>query len=98
MHGFFGDVSTGCGGCNSRCHPTRICLELPDSVIDAINEYGSRGVSFSCTSCRLVERSGSNGPQSDSVVDGSRDLDGGVSEHAVKSLFEPVKSLGASVP
>ena len=40
----FGDVSIGCGGCNSRYHSTRVCQGLPDSVIDIIKEYGGRGV------------------------------------------------------
>ena len=40
-------------------------------------------------------RSGSNGSQSGSIVDGS--LNGGVSEQAVKQLFETVKSLGATL-
>ena len=48
-----GDVLIGSGGCNSRYHPTCICLGLPDSVIDTIKKYGGRGVNFSCTSCRL---------------------------------------------
>ena len=57
-----GDVSIGCGGCNSRYHPTRVCLGLPDSVIEDIREYGGRGINFSCTSWRLKRGSGSNGP------------------------------------
>ena len=72
-----GDVSISCGGCNSRYHPTRFFLVLSDSVIDDMKEYGGRGVNFSCTSCRLEEGNNSNGPQSDSVVDGSEGLDGG---------------------
>ena len=49
-----GDVPIGCGVCNPRYHPTRVCLILHDSVIDAMKEeYGGRGVNFSCTSCRL---------------------------------------------
>ena len=32
-----------CGDCNSRYHPTRVCLGLPDSVIGTMKEYsGSR--------------------------------------------------------
>ena len=41
-----------------------------------------------CTSCRLEGGSGSNGPQSGSIVDG---------EKAVKQLFETVNSLCAAV-
>ena len=41
--------------------------------------------------------SGSNGPQSGSIVDGSRGLDVGVSEQPGKQLFETVKSLCAAV-
>ena len=48
-----GNVSIGCDGCNSRYDPTRICMDLLDSVIDAIKKYGGSGVNFSCTSCRL---------------------------------------------
>ena len=70
-----GDVQAGCSGCNSRYHPTRVCMGLPDSVIDAVNEYGSRRISFFCTSCRLEEESGNNTPQSDHVVNGSRGLE-----------------------
>ena len=66
-------------------------------VIDAIKQYGGMSVNLSCTSCRLEEGSGSNGPQSGSAVDGSRGLDGGVSEQAVKQLFETVKSWCAAV-
>ena len=44
-----GDVSIGCVGCNSRYRPTYVCLGLTDSVIDAIKEYGGRGVLFLCT-------------------------------------------------
>ena len=29
-------------GCNSRYHPTRVCLGLPDSGIDAIMKYIGR--------------------------------------------------------
>ena len=36
-----GDVSIGCSRYNSRYHPTRVCMVLPDSVIDAIKEHGS---------------------------------------------------------
>ena len=72
----FGDVSLGCGGCNSMYHPTRVCLGLLDSVIDVIKEYGARGANFSCTTCRLEEGSVSNGSQSGSVFDGSRGLFG----------------------
>ena len=53
---YLGDVSAVCGGCNSRYHPTRVCIELHDSVIDAVKEYGSKSVSFSSTSCRLEAR------------------------------------------
>ena len=35
-----GNVSIGC---NSRYHPTRVCLGLPHYVIDTIKEYGGRG-------------------------------------------------------
>ena len=90
------DVSIGCGGCNSRYHPTRVCMGLLDRVIDAIKEYSSKGVSFSCTFCRVEEGSGSNGPQSGSVVDGNRGLDDDVSEQAVKQLFKTVISLCCS--
>ena len=45
-----GDVSIGCGGCNSRYHTIRICLWLPERVINAIKQYGGRDVNFSCTS------------------------------------------------
>ena len=69
--GSLGDVSIDCGGCNSRYHPTRVCMGLPDVLIDTINEYGGRGINFCCISCRLEGGSGSNGPQSGSVVDGS---------------------------
>ena len=41
------------GGFNSRYHPTRVHLGLPDSVIDTINEYGVGGVNFCFNSCRL---------------------------------------------
>ena len=34
-------------------HPTRVFLELPDIVIDAIKEYGGRDINFCCTSCRF---------------------------------------------
>ena len=37
------------------------------------------------------------GGKSVSIVDGSRGLDGGVSEQAVEQLFETVKSLCAAV-
>ena len=45
----------------------------------------------------MEEGSSSNGPQSCSVVDGRRDLDGGASEQAVKQLLETVKNLDATV-
>ena len=48
-----GDVSIGCVGCNSMYHTTRICLGLPESVIDSIKEYSDKGINFCCTSCRL---------------------------------------------
>ena len=66
-----------------------------DSVIDAIKEYGYRGLNFYCIYFRLEEGSGGNEPQSSSVVNGSRGLDGGVSKQVLKSLFETVKSLCA---
>ena len=52
--------SIGCGGCNSRYHPAHVCLGLPDSVIDAMKEYGGKGVNLSRTSCRLEEEIGIN--------------------------------------
>ena len=73
-----GDVLIGCDGFNSRYHSTRVCLGLPDSVIDTIKEYGGRGVNFCCTSCRLEGESGSNVLQSGIVVNGSRGLVVGV--------------------
>ena len=60
---YLGDVLIGYGGFHSRYHATRVCLGLPDSAIDAIKEYGSGSFNFSCTSCKLDEGSGSNGPQ-----------------------------------
>ena len=52
------------------------------------------GVSTSAVHfCRFQGGSGSNGPQSGSIVDGSRGLDGGVSKQAVKQRFETVKSF-----
>ena len=59
MHGFFEYVSIGC---NFRYHPTRVCMEFIDSVIDTIKEYSGRGVNFCCTSYRLEGESGNNGP------------------------------------
>ena len=47
-----GDSSIGCDSCNSRYHPTPICLGLPNSIIDTINEYGDRNINFCCTSFR----------------------------------------------
>ena len=41
--------------------------------------------------------SGSNRPQSGSVVDGSSGLDGGISEQDVEQLLETVNSLCAAV-
>ena len=64
------DVSICCGSCNFRCHPPLACVGLPDSVIDAIKEYGGRVTNLSCTSFRLEEGSGSYGPQFGSVVYG----------------------------
>ena len=37
---YLGDVSIGCGGYNSKYRPTRVCLGLPDGIIDTIKEYG----------------------------------------------------------
>ena len=54
--------------------PTRVCLVLPVSVIDTINEHGGGGFNFFCPFCRLEEKSGSNGLYSGSVVDGSSGL------------------------
>ena len=48
-----GNVSIGCGCFNSRYHPNHVCTGLPDSVINAIKEYGGRGINFSYTSCRF---------------------------------------------
>ena len=88
-----GDISIGCDGWNSIYHPIHVCLGLPDSTIDTVKEYGGRGINFCCTSCRSEGGNGSNGPQSGSIVDGSKGLDGGVSEQAVKQLFETVKEV-----
>ena len=46
-------TSIGCDGCNSRHHPTHVCLGILDSIINTINEYGFRGINFCCTSCKL---------------------------------------------
>ena len=88
-----GDISIGCDGCNSRYHSTHVCLRLHDSIINNIKEYDVRGINFCCTSCTLEGGSGSNGPQSGSIVNESRGLDGGVSNQAVKQRFETLKSL-----
>ena len=92
-----GDIFIGCDGCNSRYHPTHVCLGLPDSIINIIKEYSSKGINFCCTSCRLEERISSNGPQSGRIVDGSNGLDSGIREEAVKQLFETVQRLCAAV-
>ena len=92
-----GDISIGCGDFYFRYHATRVCLGLPDSINNTIKAYDGEGINFCCTSCRLEEGSDSNGPQSGSIVDGSRDLDDSVSEQAVKQLFETIKSLLAAV-
>ena len=86
-------ISVGCDSCNPRYHPTHVCTGLLDSIINTIKEFGGRGINFCYTSCRLEGRSGSNGPQSGSIVDGS------VSEpeHAVKQLFETLKSFSAEM-
>ena len=93
-----GDISIGCDGCNSMYHPIHVCLGLPDSTNNTIKEYGGRGINLCCNSCRLKgPGSGSNGPQSVSIVDDSRGLDGGASEQALKWLMETIKSLCAAV-
>ena len=51
-----------------------------DSIINTIEEYGGKGINFIYTSCRLERGSDSIGPQSGSIIDGSRGLDGGVSQ------------------
>ena len=89
-----GEISIGCDGFNSRYHPTYVCLGLSVSIINTIKEYGGRGINLCCTSCRLETGSGSNGPQSGNVVDGSRGLDGSVREQAVRDCKEFVCCSG----
>ena len=72
-------------------------MGLPDSIFTTIKKYGVRGINFCCTSCRLEGGNDSNGPQSGSIVHGSRGLDGGISEQTVKQLFETAKCLCAAV-
>ena len=88
-----GYISIGCDRFNSRYHPTHVCLGLPDGIISTIKGYGGRSISFYCTSCRLEGGIGCIGPQSGSIVDGSRGLDDGFSEQAVKQLFETVPTV-----
>ena len=40
------DIPIGCEGCNSRYHPTHVCLGLPDTIINTIKEYCGRGINF----------------------------------------------------
>ena len=75
-----GDISISCDSCNSRYHLTPVSFGLPDSIINTIEEYGGKGINFIYTSCRLERGSDSIGPQSGSIIDGSRGLDGGVSQ------------------
>ena len=88
-----GDNSIGSHSCNSRYHLTSVCMGLPDSIIKTIKECGEMDINLCCIFCRLDGGSGSNAPQSGSIVDGSTGLDGGVSEQAVKQLLKTVKSL-----
>ena len=92
-----GVISISCNGCNSRYYPTHVCLGLLDNIFNTIKEYHGRGMNFWCTSVKLDGGSRSNGPESCSIVVGSRGLDDGFSEKAVKQLFEAVKSLCAAV-
>ena len=70
---------------------------VPDSIRNNIKEHGGSCSTIWCTSCRLEGGSSSTGPESGSIVDGSKDLDGGASEQAVKQLSEAVKCLCVAV-
>ena len=56
-----GDDPIGCDTCEHWVHSTEMCSGLPQKVIDAIAEYDGRGISFSCTKCRIRKESSSSG-------------------------------------
>ena len=73
-------------------------LLIPESIINVIKEYDGRGINFYCTSCRLEVGSGSNDHNLAALLlVGTRGLDGGASEQAVKHIYETVKRMCAAV-
>lgn len=56
-----GNDAIGCDKCKMWVHNSEMCSGLPQSLLDAIKEYGGRGINFVCTKCRIqTETDGSS--------------------------------------